>query len=450
MAGAAQAALTRHFLLVIFMSSSLGCSMTKPTAVGPLSVAATPSNAVAPDGQFISWAEHRIDDELLNGGIPLRGGDGLAMGDIDRDGFEDIASVHEDSNHLRLAFGTGDPGLWERLTLGEGTEVGAIEDVAIGDLNGDGWPDLVAACENAHLIYFQNPGHDVRSTHWQRIIPGITQGRGSWLRVFMAYLDLDGRLDVLAPNKGSADIIDPSTNAPIDRPTSVFFLDGDPLQPSSWREQVLFSKEVPNTAMPVDIDNDGDLDVLAAERLAERLTILEVTGASPGRVAVQARPIAIVPGFDIDGEWSAFSGAIQSAFADLDGDGRQDLVAGFREQPGPGGNNYRYLGLGWLRQPASLDQPWTYFRIGDTLPDIVVGISLADIDGDGDLDAMTGGYSGLNLLTGAYSGASRQEDDPHVTAASTVGRLAWFENPGDARVKWNRHDISRRVRGMYD
>jgi len=50
-----------------------------------LSVDATPSTALASDGRYISWAEHRIDDELLNGGTAIRGGDGLAMGDIDRD-----------------------------------------------------------------------------------------------------------------------------------------------------------------------------------------------------------------------------------------------------------------------------------------------------------------------------------------------------------------------------
>lgn len=31
-----------------------------------------------------------------------------------------------------------------------------------------------------------------------------------------------------------------------------------------------------------------------------------------------------------------------------------------------------------------------------------------------------------------------------------LGRLAWFENPGDAKTEWIRHDISRRKRGMFD
>jgi hypothetical protein len=422
-----------------------------PPPVEILTVADTPGTVAAADGLYISWVEHRVDDELLNGGIAIRGGDGLVMGDIDRDGIEDITSVHEDSNHLRIAFGSGTPDEWELTTVGHGPEVGAIEDVAIGDFNGDGWPDLVAACEEAHLVYFQNPGENARSAQWPRLIPEITQGRGSWLRVFVVDLNQDGRPDLVAPNKGAADIIDPSAGARPDRPTSLFVIDGNPLDQSAWQEQVLILNGVPNTAMPVDIDNDGDWDVLAAERLQQQLTMLEVVDADAAdRVAVQAHPIRIEPGFAVDPDWRGASGAIQSAFADLDADGRQDLVVSVTEVSGAGEARRRYAGLGWLRQPAGLDLPWTYFRIGDTLPDVVVGIALADIDGDGDADVITGGYSGLNIFTGAYSGASRDADDPRVTAASTVGRIAWFENPGDPRARWPRHDISRRVRGMYD
>jgi len=416
------------------------------------SVADTPGEAVAADGLYISWLEHLVDDEQINGGTPIRGGDGLVMGDIDRDGTMDIVSVHEDSHHLRLAFGTQDPDRWDLITVGKGAEVGAIEDVAIGDINGDGWPDLVAACEEAHLAYFQNPGEDIRSKHWLRLIPQVTQGRGSWLRVFTADLNQDGRMDIVGANKGAADIIDQSAGGvAANRSTSLLVVNGDPLDQSNWHEQVLFRKGVPNTALPVDIDNDGDWDVLAAERLNMQMTILEVVDADAAvGVSVQAFPINIVSGFETDQNWRALAGAIQAEFADLDGDGRKDLIVNVSEDSGAGKHPYSTSGLGWLRQPASLEKPWTFFRIGNILPDVVIGISMADIDGDGDLDVITGGYSGLNILDGGYSGASRDEDDQRVTSASTVGRIAWFENPADSRSTWRRQDVSRRVRGMYD
>ncbi|MEQ8559167.1 MAG: VCBS repeat-containing protein [Henriciella sp.] len=414
-----------------------------------LSVADTPTQAQTPAGQFISWREHRIDDEGINNSVPIRGADGLQMADLDRDGFLDIVSVHEDSNHLRIAFGTDDPDIWINVTVGEGAEVAAIEDVAVGNLNDDGWPDLVAACEEAHLIYFQNPGKAARTATWSSLIPPITQGRGSWLRVFIADLDADGRLDVLGANKGGADIIDPSLPSAA-RPTSLFLIDGDPLEASSWREQVLSREVVPNTAMPVDIDGDGDLDVLAAARLHQTMTVLENTGSRDGGIEVTPHPIAIVPGFEAPKDWQGSSSGFQTDFADIDGDGSKDMAVAVYETPAAIEGSPLMGSLGWLKQPENLDASWTFHRIGNVLPDVVIGIAVADIDGDGDLDAVTGGYSGLNVLKGGYSGASRDFDEPGATASSTVGRIAWFENHGDPTATWTRHDISRRVRGMYD
>lgn len=422
-----------------------GCTQLSPPV---LTVADMPTRARSPDGLYISWREHRIDDEGVNGGVLLRGGDGLQMADMDGDGIKDIVSVHEDSNHLRIAFGTSDPDVWIHVTVGEGDEVAAIEDVAIGDLNGDGLPDLVAACEEAHLIYFQNPGN--RDAAWLSLIPPVTQERGSWLRTFIADVDGDGRMDVLGANKGAADIIDPSLPSAA-RPTSLFLIDGNPLDASSWREQVLSQEVVPNTAMPIDIDGDGDLDVLASARLRQTMTLLENQGPRPGGgINVTPHPINIVAGFEASEGWLGTSSGFQADFADIDGDGRLDLAVSVHETPSAIDGSPLTASLGWLKQPEHLDQPWVYHRIGNILPDVVIGIAVADIDGDGDLDAVTGGYSGLNVLKGGYSGASRNYDEPDATAASTVGRIAWFENTGDPAAAWIRHDISRRVRGMYD
>lgn len=430
-----------------------GCGLS-PKAAAPqaaMTVADTLSRATTPDGAYISWAEHLIDAEDVNGGVAIRGGDGLALADLDRDGHLDVVTAQEDSNHLRVAFGTSDPDRWSLHTIASGRVVGAIEDVVVADLSGDGWPDIVAACEDAHLAYFENPGDaaTARREVWATLIPPSTEGRGAWLRVFAADLTGDGRLDLTAANKGAADIVRPEAGDPSEGPTSLFTLSGPPLDPDSWNEQVLFREGIPNTALPVDVDGDGDIDVLAAARKKNKLTLLLNEGLSAdGGVIVRAQPIALTPAFPAPDDWRGLTNAFQADFADLDRDGRLDLVVNVqevsREYEGP------RAGLGWLQQPASLSAPWRYHRIGTTLPDWVIGIHLADLDGDGDLDAITGGYSGLNVLAGSYSAASREKDDGFVTAASTVGRIAWFQNPGDATMTWTRHDISRRVRGMYD
>ena len=440
--------------LALALTSLAACSSPPGHGVSSdlaKTVADTLSQARAPDMSFISWVEHLVDDEGVNGGEAIRGGDGLAMADLDKDGFVDIASVHEDSHHVRIAFGSKDPDDWQLVTLGKGAEVGAVEDVAIGDLNADGWPDLVAACEEAHLIYFQNPGPAARSARWPRLIPSVTKGRGSWLRAFIEDFDGDGALDVIAPNKGAADLVKMGEGPPVNRPTSLFTIDGDPLSDAAWKEHVLLTEGVPNTAMPIDIDADGDPDVLAAARIQNRMFILENRGPGPsGGIETEVHEIALQPGFEAPAGWRGRSSAFNSAFEDMDGDGRVDLIVSVQESDASGDPAANRADLGWLRQPQKLSTPWTLYRIGNILPDWVTGIAMADIDGDGDKDAVVGGYSGLNILARAYSGASRDEDDPSVTASSTVGRIAWFENPGDPKAEWRRHDISRRVRGMVD
>ena len=70
----------------------------------------------------------------------------------------------------------------------------------------------------------------------------------------------------------------------------------------------------------------------------------------------------------------------------------------------------------------------------------MTGYAVVDINGDGNPDVISGGYSG----------PPRDRDGDDVTASHRLGRMAWFEHPGEAPGTWMRHDISRRKRGMFD
>lgn len=399
-------------------------------AIAQSTVGDTPTGAVADSGDYISWREHIIDDTAI-AGFSLTGSDGLAVGDIDGDGFEDIVSVHEadaayDSasylpgftpkpeGHVRIAFGSANPDDWLNITIAEGTETPAPEDVDLGDLNGDGYLDVIVATERSHLIYLQNPGADSRNSHWPRLILPMTLDKGSYIRAFMADFDGDGRPELSAANKGA------QTPGPEDfaRSTdvSVFIFNGDPLQGENWQEIVLGRYSVPQNSEPVDLDGDGDLDIVAASRGEQRLIFFENISNDSLRFVEHAIGVygTQPDGFNLE-------------YADLSGDGRLDIISR--------ANNVLY----WLEQPEQIDDAWNAHLIGDFLPDWMIGLETADIDGDGDTDIMAGGYS---------RGSRTGDDD--VDVDDVLGRMGWFANPGDARSAWTRHDISRRKRGMFD
>jgi hypothetical protein len=414
--------------LRVLLAASAFCAVAAVPVEGQ-DLAAALTRARAPDGRYISWREHLIDDEAL-GGLPLRGGDGLASADLDGDGHLDVVSVYESDDRydgvpegqIRIAFGSADPGRWTLVTLADGPEAGAAEDVAIGDVNGDGRPDIVAACELAHLIYFENPGREARTAKWPRLIPSKARDRGSFIRVFLADLDGDGRPEVVTANKGAQD---PTRARQEPKEISFFALGGAPLDDAAWSEHVLTRVPWPINSQPVDLDGDGDLDVVGGSVAERRMIWFENRSTATG-FAFAERRVEVVT--DVGVEPVVVHG-FNMELVDLDADGRLDVItlaaAGLL---GPR--------LVWLEQPAAPELPWRAHLIGTTAPDNLVGIVASDIDGDGDTDVLTGGYSG----------GSRTSDESPPAAA--LGRLAWFQNEGERGFA--RHDFSRRQRGMFD
>lgn len=117
----------------------------------------------------------------------------LALGDFSRDGKLDFAT----SGNL-LALGNGDGTFQTPMPIVSSPPVGGFSNIAAGDLNCDGWPDLILGVSgNSPLYVLLNNQHGGFSQS------SATFGQGT-LQVRLADLNRDGNLDLVLATFGGA------------------------------------------------------------------------------------------------------------------------------------------------------------------------------------------------------------------------------------------------------
>ncbi|MCZ4318422.1 T9SS type A sorting domain-containing protein [Aequorivita viscosa] len=156
------------------------------------------------------------------------------------------------------------------------------------------------------------------------------------------------------------------------------------------------------------------------------------------------------------------TGLVTSALAaDLDGDGDLDIVSGSRTGP---------YNIAWFENLDGLGNFGTEIIVENNLFDEVYSIFLADLDGDGDMDILTtafsldkiiwyenldgqGNFSGQKIISntadGAFTVVSGDLDgdgDMDVISGSDFSGLAWYENL-DGQGDFFMHLIDNNVSG---
>ncbi|NYT27944.1 MAG: VCBS repeat-containing protein [Candidatus Thiodubiliella endoseptemdiera] len=259
----------------------------------------------------------------------------------------------------------------------EGIDVRDVSAPTLADIDGDGDLDLVVGEGAGTLKYYQNTGTTSNPTYEAKTgddnpFNGIDVGNYS--SPTLADIDGDGDLDlVVGKNDGTLKYY--QNTGTTSNPAYEAKTGGD--NPFNGID-VGYSSS-PTLA---DIDGDGDLDLVMGKNDGT-LKYYQNTGTT-SNPAYEAKTGDDNPFNGIDAGYSS-----SPTLADIDGDGDLDLVVG-----------ENYGTLKYYQNTGTTSNPAYEAKTGDSNPfdGIDVGIysapTLADIDGDGDLDLVIGEIDG--------------------------------------------------------
>ncbi|MEM7052323.1 MAG: FG-GAP-like repeat-containing protein [Acidobacteriota bacterium] len=425
------------------------------------------------DGSASSWTSHVIASAIAQA-------QAVALADLDGDGDLDVlggsASVQGlvwFENNLDGAGACA--GAWCQTTLDADFTGG----VASADLDGDGDQDLLQTGNSGVVVsWWENTVGDASAWSEQP----ITLTASSAVGVSAVDLDSDGDLDVLVQASGAARWLENSAGDGTVWAERIFDLDddflltagdldgdgdldvtgaGDGVDAIRWwpnetlhrsalyvtERTILASGDDGDTAILVDVDLDGDQDLVA-------------DGGSPTSVLWMEND-----GTPRDGGWSettiqAVDFALGLAAEDLDQDGDPDLIATL-------GNPIR---LSWLENPADpVHDSWTERELVADL--LVIGTMPDDVDRDGDPDLVlytasnellwlendgnpaTGVWTLTQIITSGLAADPVLVDLDRDGDHDLVGRwksdlfsaagLVWWENDGTPEgPDWTRRDVA--------
>jgi hypothetical protein len=281
----------------------------------------------------------------------------LRIADINRDSHPDVVIVDNFFGNVSWFENSGHPGdgrLWKKHDITSGGLLGAY-DVDVADIDRDGWLDVAASSWRLgnRFVWYRNPGIPAAG-EWQSWV--IDSDQAETRTVAFADFNRDGRADLLGTVTNNGILL--WYECPPDPKT----------QP--WRRHVIDLVSRPIHGHPADIDGDGDLDVIMAHGGFEgggqqEILWYENVGGPGNGIRWTRHDIA-----------RQFEIAFEAIAADIDGDGRPEVIASAF------GKNGR---IAWFQHAGDPRGPWTLRPIAEHWPD-AVQIVPGDVDRDGRID----------------------------------------------------------------
>jgi len=299
--------------------------------------------------------------------------------DVDGDGDLDALSASEYNGAIAWHENTaGDGAAWTAHTVATGPPGVSEVSVFAADLDGDGDLDALTASGFNGVVWHENTAGD--GSAWTPRTISTAPGASS---VFAADLDGDGDMDVLCG----------SVSAP-----GVGWYENTAGNGSAWATHTITTAvAVVRSVSATDVDGDGDMDVLAVSFYTNTVAWYENTAGNGSAWTTHTiYTLANRP---------------RSVFAaDVDGDGDMDALS----------VSYYDSTVAWYENTAGNGSAWTTHIIS-TAASAAFSVFAADLDGDGDTDALS---------------ASGGDD-----------KVAWYENTAGNGSAWTAHTISTAANG---
>ncbi len=295
----------------------------------------------------LSFAQVSFENQIItdNTMIPARMTSFLSI-DFDNDGDIDLAAASEiNSNIVWFENIDGNVDYSEQKVLVTTSNTPLV--LCIADIDNDGDNDLICRVlgGNSSIVWYENLGDDESFNTPQTILSGIN----GLYEFTVGDVDNDGDLDIIS-NSRQYD-------------NSIYWLENTDGQATFGPRQIITTNTYDSRIHPVDIDNDGDLDVLSITNgfllLYENL---DGQGSFSGYQVIS----------------NQIEGGIFVKTADIDGDGDLDIISSTRDDK-------KIAWFEHLDGQGSFGSQQTIAITGE----MNVDLSIADMDGDGDLDILS-------------------------------------------------------------